>query len=70
MLFERHLCYWKFLLAKMHSVVGATGSSKVVATLRADGSVAMEAQSLNQQLSNLLNYEIVNITTCFEVTKL
>ncbi|TDG48012.1 hypothetical protein AWZ03_005630 [Drosophila navojoa] len=42
----------------MHSVVGATGSSKVVATLRADGSVAMESQSLNQQLSNLLNYEI------------
>ncbi|XP_017855576.1 PREDICTED: tankyrase isoform X1 [Drosophila arizonae] len=42
----------------MHSVAGATGSSKVVATLRADGSVAMEAQSLNQQLSNLLNYEI------------
>lgn len=29
-----------------------------MATLRADGSVAMEAQSLNQQLSNLLNYEI------------
>ncbi|XP_032598658.1 inversin-A [Drosophila grimshawi] len=42
----------------MHSVGGATGSSKVVATLRADGSVAMEAQSLNQQLSNLLNYKI------------
>ncbi|XP_060656800.1 ankyrin-2 [Drosophila nasuta] len=44
----------------MHSVAGATANSnsKVVATLRADGSVAMEAQSLNQQLSNLLNYEI------------
>ncbi|KAH8301911.1 hypothetical protein KR044_000510 [Drosophila immigrans] len=44
----------------MHSAAGATASSssKVVATLRADGSVAMEAQSLNQQLSNLLNYEI------------
>ncbi|KAH8365926.1 hypothetical protein KR093_007393 [Drosophila rubida] len=45
----------------MHSVAGATGSnssSKVVATLRADGSVAMESQSLNQQLSNLINYEI------------
>ncbi|KAL7733573.1 hypothetical protein ACLKA6_005040 [Drosophila palustris] len=43
----------------MHSAAGATGNSKVVATLRADGSVAMEAQStINQQLSNLLNYEI------------
>ncbi|EDW66759.1 uncharacterized protein Atac3 isoform X2 [Drosophila virilis] len=38
----------------MHSAVGATGNSKVVATLRADGSVAMEAQSVNQQLSNNL----------------
>lgn len=44
----------------MHSSAGATGNSKVVATLRADGSVAMEAQSLNQQLSNLVNYEIVS----------
>lgn len=49
------------LLAKMHSAVGATGNSKVVATLRADGSVAMEAQSVNQQLSNLLKkYKIVS----------
>lgn len=44
----------------MHSAAGGTGNSKVVATLRADGSVAMEAQSFNQQL-NLLNYEIVSM---------